>query len=164
MSVRQWMTEHKGEAGGHSELAKAAVAAGIASDCGRTYRLAREVMGVQAQRSNPPPPQAPIGKPAQTGMTRAQAQGRYDTPLRISQALQGILDNLPQEGFLEDNEVRRACRVGRDDEAYWTSLTAERQFAAYSGYTETNVRLWGRRSEVEWAASTDGITGFRPAA
>ena len=164
MSVRQWMTEHKGEFRSPSEAVRAAVVAGIASTGGKTYRIAREVMGVPTTRSQRPPSQAPIGKPAQTGMTRAQAQGRYDTPLRISQALQGILDNLPQEGFLEDNEVRRACRVGRDDEAYWTSLTAERQFAAYSGYTETNVRLWGRRSEVEWAASTDGITGFRPAA
>ena len=51
-TMREWMTEHKGDHADATELAMAAISEHVATSCGRTYRVAREVMGEAA----PPKP------------------------------------------------------------------------------------------------------------
>jgi len=119
------------------------------------------------ERSAPfksPQPQQGGGKPIQNhgGMSRDEARQAYDIPHRLSTALDEFLKSMTPGYLYEENEVKRACKVSNNEAEYWNSITAMHAHRPFYGFTETGARLWGTKADIEWAAGTDGITGFVP--
>jgi len=93
------------------------------------------------------------------GMAREHARQRYDIPLKITTALDKFVAEMETGKFYEESEVRRACMVGKNEMEYWNGITAEYNYAKYTGFTETGVRLWGTEEDIAWGE--ENITGFR---
>lgn len=112
--------------------------------------------------SKQPPEQIAGAARRQAGLSRAEARNAYDVPCRLTTALDAFIQGMEKGMLYEEAEVRRACKVSQKEQDYWQEITSLSQYAQYYGYTENGTRLWGTPSDIEWAASTEGITGFVP--
>ena len=134
------------------------------SESAAARAIKRVRKGESPQVTTGPTPFIPYpaaARPLASGMSRDQAQMRYDTPARLAAAMDAFIAGMKPEVLYEDNEVVRACKVGRDDQDYWSKLVEERKYAQYSGFSERDARLWGTLDDIKWA--TENITGFRKA-
>jgi len=92
------------------------------------------------------------------GMKLEDAVIKHDTPARIKDHLDKIIEFFPNDAIYEEAEIKRLCKVAVGDNEYWEQITSEPQYAKYNGYTEKGVRVWGsEKALIEFSKMTTGF-------
>lgn len=156
MTVREWLQANGGRYGSKEETIQACM-----SELGVGRRVIQRRIHSAVVHSRPAATQSTVVAISTGGLTREQARMRHDTPARLAASLDAFIVGLKDDNMREESEVLRACKVASSEAEYWQQTTAQPKYARHYGYTERNVRLWGTEADMRWAASTDGITGFR---
>ncbi len=95
------------------------------------------------------------------GIKRNDIKIKHDPYLKITNLIDNFIKNMKKGYLYEESEVKKACRVNNSNVEYWESVINMKEYIQYQGVTEKNVILFGLKSELKWASSNDGITGFR---